>query len=142
MQRTIETKFYHFGAVRHLTRSDKQKSAENLQNDSGGYWVDDEQAGVGAHIIIEAVDWEEADRKLEKIGSNVSRFNSPCPCCGERWGSARYSAATAKPKIHGTTVEQYQSYSDDETAYVHYYDGTIKKFVIPRKQWEHELRRY
>lgn len=57
------------------------------QNNSGGTFVLDKSAGLTVHVIVEANDYEHANRRAEDIGiyfDGVEDGND-CPCCGDRW---------------------------------------------------------
>lgn len=114
MKREVETKFFTFS-----------------QNNSGGYFVSNDEYGVGSWMIIEAQNEDEAIAIRDRIGENVSGFHSYCPCCGERWSDYVYDINSEIPVIYGVPVEQYKGKLwDDEIAFVHYYDGQIKKYIL------------
>jgi hypothetical protein len=99
------------------------------QNNSGGYFVDDEKYGVGEYVIIEASNAEEAWDKLESIGSNVSGFWNYCGCCGERWSNwLDDEDGKERPEIYGVPIDEVKRSMFRNEAYVHYTDGTFKKY--------------
>lgn len=53
------------------------------QNNSGGYFIEDENVGV--HLIIEADTEAQADEKFEAIIDLKDKYSTFCPCCGHRW---------------------------------------------------------
>lgn len=55
------------------------------QNNSGGYFVEDDNAGICECVIIEADSLRAAAKMLKKIGPSVDGFDNSCSCCGKRW---------------------------------------------------------
>jgi len=112
MTREIQTKFYTF-----------------RQNNSGGYFIQNADLGIGVFMIIEAQNKEEAITRRDKIGEKQSNFHDFCPCCGERWSDYVDDECEEQPLIYDKPVELFKDEIDyDKTAYVHYYDGTFKDF--------------
>ena len=116
-KRTVDTKFYTFD-----------------QNNSGG--------GFGKpaiHVIIEALNYEDANSRAEDIGlyfDGVASGND-CECCGDRWSSQwRDYKASETPKIYGQSPEVYVRDSKnikwgDKTLpeiKVFFLDGTTKEY--------------
>jgi hypothetical protein len=115
MERTINTKFYHFS-----------------QNNSGGKFNLDEDNGIAQHVVIEAIDYDDANRRAEDIGIyfNGCRKKIDCKCCGDRWNEvSEYDCnghQSKVPTVYGKVLDD--SYNDDYDCYVHYMDGTIVKY--------------
>lgn len=59
----LDLKWYHF-----------------RQNNSGGYFINDEN--VGEDVFIQASSVEEVKQKAEEI---FNEYREYCDCCGERW---------------------------------------------------------
>lgn len=117
MQRTIETKFYTFS-----------------QNNSGGYFIEDDINGICEEVIVEAKNANEAWDRLQKIGDKVSGFYNYCECCGERWSSYMdESDGKPVPCIYDTPVEKVTNGAFRNRCFVHYYDDTIKEFVFKKQ---------
>ncbi len=117
MERVIKTKFWEFN-----------------QNNSGGYFVKDDENGVCENVIIEAQTPDEAWSRLEKIGDKVDGFWSYCSCCGARW----YDDLDEKdgkdvPMHYNKPLEEVEKSMLSERAFVHYYDGSIKEFKFKTK---------
>ena len=110
MRREIETKFFTFH-----------------QNNSGGYYITDDEHGICETVIIEAVSADEAWNKLNKIGENVSGMHDYCACCGERWYEC-WNDDTETPEVFGEKVEEVKAMTFKNKTFVHYFDGTIKLF--------------
>ncbi len=113
-KREIKTKFYTFN-----------------QNNSGGYFVEDDNAGVCEYVIVEAISAIDAYNRLCKIGESVNGFHSFCSCCGERWSDyINDSDGKDRPEIYGEPVESYEKNWYRSRAFVHYIDGTKKEFIF------------
>jgi hypothetical protein len=92
------------------------------QNNSGGYFIRNDEFGVDEYIIIEAQSFQEAWYKLEEIGKKVKDFWEFCPCCGSRWSDYDDEEGTEFPELYGKTI------SDNfENCFIHYYNGKIIK---------------
>jgi hypothetical protein len=99
------------------------------QNNSGGYFVEDFENGVCEEIIIEANTAKDAIKIFEEIGEKVSGFYDSCPCCGERWSTwIDDQDGTERPEIYGTLVENVKKGIFTKNCFVHYIDGTFKRF--------------
>lgn len=61
--RTVNTKFFLF-----------------QQNNVRGKYIDNDDVAI--NIVVEAMNAEDATRKIEKITELYSDY---CPCCGRRW---------------------------------------------------------
>jgi len=72
------------------------------QNNSGGSFIFDEDAGITHHVVIEADSARVADEIAEEIGIYFDGCQSmrDCPCCGDRWYSA-YSSGDKVPMVYG-----------------------------------------
>lgn len=108
MERIINTKFFTFP-----------------QNNSGGYFVENKENGVGEYVIIEAINADDAWNKLDKIGCDVYGFWSYCPCCGERWYRLDDDDGEEIPYIYNREV--IEDNNGKKYVFIHYFDGTIKK---------------
>lgn len=104
------------------------------QNNSGGYYVEDNKYGICEIVIIEANSVGEANDKLSEIGDNVSGFNNFCSCCGQRWYYLdEDDLGTENPEIFGVSVEDYEGSFFNKRAFVHYLDGSFKEFIFKNK---------
>lgn len=54
-----------------------------MQNNSGGYFVTDEN--IASEIVIEAIDENQAAKRLIEIVGQKPEYTEFCPCCGQRW---------------------------------------------------------
>lgn len=101
------------------------------QNNTGGSFDYDEDAGISQWVIIEAEDEDEADVIAESIGLYFDG-EGDCECCGNRWSYA-YGPGDSLPSIYSTPVWRYYAresklyidwMGENPDAYVHYKDGT------------------
>jgi hypothetical protein len=75
------------------------------QNNSGGNFVFDKQAGITHFVIIEAGSEGQAIERAEEIGLYFDGAGD-CPCCGYRW-SDYLDDATDEPTIYGKPAADY-----------------------------------
>jgi len=105
------------------------------QNNSGGYFVEDAENGVCEIVIIEALNAKDAFSRLEKIGEKVDGFWNYCSCCGERWSSwIDDSDGTIVPEHYGTPIEEVERSMFRSEIFVHYFDGSFKKFTLKEEK--------
>lgn len=103
------------------------------QNNTGGSFEFDKEAGITHHVIIEADSVDEANGRAQEIGIYFDGCESgtDCSCCGDRWSRAWDTDADAEPLIYATPASEYASsfrfMGAKHEACVHYKDG--------RKEW-------
>lgn len=104
---------------------------EFSQNNSGGSFDHDRDAGIGYSVWIEANNADQANALAEGIGLYFDGCDtgSDCACCGDRWYRAWSDKGHEKP----------QNYDGGEvtggwgiSSYVHYLDGTMEEFPDPK----------
>lgn len=104
------------------------------QNNSGGSFDFDADAGISHFVIVEAATSGEADAKADSIGLywNGCEDGRDCECCGDRWSSS-WGDGDASPTVYGKPVEQVEHswMAPDPEAYVHYADGRVVGFPTP-----------
>ena len=107
------------------------------QNNSGGRFVFDEGRGITHHVIVEAVNADDANHRAEEIGLYFDGLGD-CTCCGDRW----YSQWDDKdgnevPSIYGEPVASGISLvawmPPGKETVVHYLDGRKEWFGIVTK---------
>lgn len=118
---------------------------EYRQNNSGGGFDFDDEAGIAQYVIVEADSARQADAKAQDIGLYFDGIESgsDCSCCGDRWyeqyNSWTEEEGTPTPTLGGMSIEQYMNErwfynwrkDDGPVVYVHYKDGTVAGFNAP-----------
>lgn len=114
MKREVDTKFFDF-----------------RQNNSGGSFDFDENAGISVNVIVEAMNKEHAISRASEIGLYFDG-SGDCSCCGNRW-SDYLDSGTDKPTIYGMPIEEYVTTNTFKwmgkgkpEVFIHYLDGKIK----------------
>ena len=102
------------------------------QNNSGGYFVENEKYGIGEYVIIEESTPELAFKKLMSFDSVIKGFLHSCRCCGDRWFNKPIDSSE-NPEIWGENV--YESYSSScmEKCFIHRLDETIEKIIFNKQ---------
>ena len=106
------------------------------QNNSGGGWAIDQEAGIGIKVFVQASSPAEANAKAEAIGiyfDGVANGND-CSCCGNRWTECWESDTGDEEAPKASKV------SDGDTVFVHHADGTIEK-IVGTWDWRGQLRK-
>ncbi|QEQ94098.1 hypothetical protein SEA_SAFTANT_66 [Streptomyces phage Saftant] len=118
---------------------------EYNQNNSGGSFDIDPDAGISTVVIVEADNAAEADAKAEEIGLYFDG-DGDCPCCGDRWyaqdGGWKDDAGDPVPSIYGEPISDIDfssSYRSRWTGgapevYVHFSNGTVQGYGFIGKQ--------
>ena len=102
------------------------------QNNSGGSFDFNEEAGITHHVVIEAESAEEADQIGQGFGIYFygCEDGMDCECCGDRWSGA-YGNGDAVPMVYGEPAQSANNYhrwmKAGKEICVHYKDG--------RKEW-------
>lgn len=113
------------------------------QNNSGGNFVYDEQAGISTKVLIEAHSAAEANRIAQQIGLYFDG-DGDCSCCGDRWYSKwTDDEGDEEPLIYGVPAAQYRGdkYTgkwQDEGEFehfTHHLDGTIVGYWESSKEY-------
>ena len=99
------------------------------QNNSGGYFITDDNLGIGENIIIEARNYQDVLNKIQKFNSKYKGFFEYCSCCGERW---YYDEDYFEEAPFEIDLGIY--YYESDTIYVHYLDGTINEMKAKRRK--------
>jgi hypothetical protein len=95
------------------------------QNNSGGGFDYDDEAGISCYVIVEADSADEADDRARTIGLYFDGYGD-CECCGDRWSGAW--RGTERPEIWGRSIIEYKPSIKWQgegipEIYVHYADG-------------------
>ena len=107
------------------------------QNNSGGSFDFDEDAGITRWVIVEAETLSEAITRAEEIGLywNGCEDGIDCNCCGDRWYVPYEEKGSDIPSSYGVPLtsealkqNRFGNFlADGKEACVHYADG--------RKEW-------
>lgn len=102
------------------------------QNNSGGYWVGGTAAGIGQHVIVEALSASEANRRAEGIGLYFYG-DGDCSCCGYRWSPAGEGSGTDTPMVYDVPLKKSSEtealiHGGGRSVCVHYLDGLKEWF--------------
>ena len=98
------------------------------QNNSGGYFINDEDKGICEYIIIEADNNTEFINRLNRIANSINGFYDYCNCCGERWFIDEDSIEfESEPLIDDESVYKVKKYSFREKCFIHFKNGNIEK---------------
>lgn len=83
------------------------------QNNSGGTFDHDPEAGIGYMVLIEARNTDEASARAQDIGIYFDgcRDGTDCPCCGDRWYEP-YGDGDPVPNIYGQSVRAVEEGED------------------------------
>lgn len=110
------------------------------QNNSGGSFHHDADAGIGTHVFIEAVDVVHANARAENIGLyfNGCDTGQDCSCCGDRWYRAYRDEGTDAPESYegkfraaGKGEAPYTYW--DLPSYMHPLEGKFSSVVLMEK---------
>lgn len=118
---------------------------EYEQNNPGGSFDYDPERGISVHVIVEADNAEEANRRAESIGLYFGGAGD-CPCCGNRWYKMRSDAAGGDvPSVYGMPVQDVEwgwgPFSDGDKwlgpdepeVFVHFKDGQVQAYGFGTK---------
>ncbi|AKY03373.1 hypothetical protein AVT22_gp63 [Streptomyces phage Caliburn] len=115
---------------------------EYSQNNSGGSFDFDPDAGISHIVIIEADTADAANRKAEEIGLYFDG-EGDCSCCGDRWYEQWDDAdGDPVPSHYGEPIQDidfhsglnYKWIKGGPEAYVHFADGTVQGYGLPKNQ--------
>lgn len=100
------------------------------QNNSGGDFTHDAEAGIGPTVFIQAENCRDANAKAESIGLYCGGVGDgiDCECCGDRWSSCYRDDGEDVPTLYG---RKYRPVREGETQtlewgyaqYIHDADG-------------------
>ena len=96
-----------------------------VQNNSGGSFHYDADAGIGVNVAFEANSEEGAfERAKDVIYFNGVLEGRDCPCCGDRWPIYADDSAETLEELYKCKYKNTWS-DEDYTMYVHMLDDTI-----------------
>lgn len=100
------------------------------QNNSGGRFDFNIKSGITHHVVIEADNVNDANRRAEAIGIYFDGCDNDmdCPCCGDRWYKQSYfDKGDNEPLVYSKPVSNYTSFrwmEEGKEICVHYKDGS------------------
>ena len=95
------------------------------QNNSGGYFMLNEAAGIGHYVIIEANSPQQAKNRLAEITEGFTEY---CECCGERWMDYfDEEDGMEVPMVYNESAEDFIKSKSGRIVYIHRLDGSIEK---------------
>lgn len=108
-----------------------------VQNNSGGYYIQNED--VGAFVIIEGNDCRHITERAKDIFEDYSEY---CSCCGERWEFWMLDDdedLDKIPMIYEHKANEYKEkwYKGDKII-IHYLDGTKECLTIMEEEIKRE----
>lgn len=107
------------------------------QNNSGGIFQYDDEAGIGEYVVIEAVNPDAASAKAQDIGIYFDgvREGIDCGCCGDRWHEPCGDPDDV-PSLYGKPITNEKCGNrwrkEGPSVFVHYADGTVKAYPEPQ----------
>jgi hypothetical protein len=96
------------------------------QNNSGGYWITDDD--VAMFVMIQAPSIQEAEAIFDRVTAHALEY---CSCCGERWYFSDYEKGTDDPMIYGKPYKEYREnkwFASEAEARLHYYHGPVASY--------------
>ena len=101
----------------------KTKFYLQQQNNSGGYWFQDDNVDV--FVFVEAKTVKQAIKKFKKICAPYMEY---CECCGYRWDFEYLGEHNGKdePMIFGENYKEFNNpfWCTNGKAIIYYLDGT------------------
>jgi hypothetical protein len=98
------------------------------QNNSGGYFIEDEELGVGSDLIIECYNEKDLRERFKIIGKKYDdkhgegAFDEYCSCCGTRWSLCWIKLEDEIPELEkGTFRDGY---------YIHRLDESVEEVIL------------
>jgi hypothetical protein len=100
------------------------------QNNSGGYFLEDDEVGVCENIIIEVNDITELEDRFDEIAAKVPGFHDYCECCGERWHLPwRNESGDVEPMMYGESVYTIDPEMFRSRCFIHFLDGRVEEVI-------------
>lgn len=103
------------------------------QNNSGGSFCHDPEAGVGIVVFIEANNADQASARAQDIGIYFDgvREGRDCECCGDRWNEPWHDDGDDVPMLYGEEWRAIEPGEDPEMdwglpSYIHPLEGPFR----------------
>lgn len=108
------------------------------QNNSGGSFSFDEEAGITHHVVIEADTAWLANQRAQHIGIYFNGCDDglDCPCCGDRWSEPCDNEGDKDPMVYGSPVEKFAGMAwmkEGKEIAVHPIDQPIRWYGVNRE---------
>lgn len=115
------------------------------QNNTGGSFTYDKEAGLSVVVIIEAHDVDHANALATARGLYFDGVEAgpDCACCGDRWYRVLEYDATDTPQYYGKPIHPGMPWDElndgwrpgfdagrNPVAYIHYLDGRVEPTLI------------
>jgi hypothetical protein len=100
------------------------------QNNSGGSFDHDPNAGIGYCVCVEAANETDANQRAEQIGLYFNGCDSgmDCDCCGDRWYEQWREEGDETPTLYGKPLTGGWGLP----SYIHYLDGRVE--MVPENK--------
>lgn len=106
------------------------------QNNSGGGFDFDADAGITHHVVIEADSPADANMRAQLIGIYFDdNYDIDCECCGTRWSEVwDGETGSEQPSVYGEVIDGNWKPSfikwmgDNPEGFIHFKNGLIKPF--------------
>jgi hypothetical protein len=104
-----------------LAMNEELKWYTTDQNNSGGYWIENED--VAHYVSVQAKNVAEAKEKFEHITAGYSQY---CECCGERWSYdyLEESDGHKVPSYYNQPLNELKNVWNDTHVVFYFADGT------------------
>ena len=98
------------------------------QNNSGGFFINDDDKGICEYVIIEAESGDDANERAEKIGLYFDGVldGEDCDCCGDRWYRAYDEEGEYTPMLDNNSIYDAIAGVYRKGAYIHYIDKPME----------------
>ena len=108
------------------------------QNNSGGFFINDDENGICEYVIIEAESGDDANERAEKIGLYFDGVldGEDCGCCGDRWYRAYDEEGKDTPMLDNNSIYDAIAGEYRKGAYIHYIDKPME--YVPFKLSEED----
>lgn len=113
--------------MKEITEQPKPLWYHYNQNNSGGYFVSDDN--VGEDVFIQAYSAEEANELMEAIVYSSYEYSSYCHCCGERWYINARQGYDEPSKYGKSIFTGYKSYDPKGHAILYGLNGRKAKLT-------------
>lgn len=109
-----------------------------IQNNSGGFFINDDDKGICEYVIIEAESGDDANERAEKIGLyfDGASYGKDCDCCSDRWYRAYDKEGKDTPMLDNDSIYDVIANEYRKGAYIHYIDKPME--YIPFKLSEED----